>query len=692
MEEDIDANRILTRTYSIHQRPTKNSLKELVFKNLTNNSKKIRNSTQFLISQWHRIYLAQITYIANNLDQYIDKFSIDDREKICKHLYYTKNKDNMEKVISTSHPSEELNELFNTSYKTLSIDTPKFQPSNYMSIRDELNIFKEMQNNNIILKKYNDDSIDEYVLNMMSVLEKDSINKEETKRKEIEKSNNLENESKKKTKLIDKKDAKRTKKSLKIKKPIKSKKDTDNEKTDIIMSSFPRFTILDLYIKMYYKEGKLIGSQCVQQTIKKVLEAYKSFFKKRVNDKKTKKPKYLKKEHFNVVFQNNSFNIIDMGKQKREFKKKIKNKKKARKKKIFRNKKDVRLRLSLGLGFKKEFDYNKIRNIDQLNKRIGGQKLEKSFIYIKLNKSFTKLNIIEVELKPIYDGLAFKICIKYEKENQIDKIGSEKRDTEKSCLQKASIDTGIVNLITMYIPEKRPLIISGTPIVSLNKHFKKRLANLHSTESKSKDKKEKEEIRNTINKTWIKREHTIKDMFHKITTKIITACGINDVTELVIGYNKNWKQKVKMGKKNNFNFHYIPYRMLLNQLFYKGEEKGIKVIEVKESYTSKCDAFNLEEIRRQKKYSGKRIKRGLFISKDGTKLNGDVNGAINIMRKYIDIYFPEKTETLNGIIKKTKSSICFPWKIKNMQTLVGCLKDTNIMTTAKSINNVRELK
>ena len=60
-------------------------------------------------------------------------------------------------------------------------------------------------------------------------------------------------------------------------------------------------------------------------------------------------------------------------------------------------------------------------------------------------------------------------------------------------------------------------------------------------------------------------------------------------------------------------------------------------------------------------------------------------GAINIMRKYIDLYFPEKTETLNGIIKKTKSSICFPWKIKNMQTLVGCLKETNIMTTAKLI-------
>ncbi len=32
-------------------------------------------------------------------------------------------------------------------------------------------------------------------------------------------------------------------------------------------------------------------------------------------------------------------------------------------------------------------------------------------------------------------------------------------------------------------------------------------------------------------------------------------------------------------------------------------------------------------------YSGKRIKRGLYRSKDGTLINADVNGAYNILRK-----------------------------------------------------------
>jgi len=36
------------------------------------------------------------------------------------------------------------------------------------------------------------------------------------------------------------------------------------------------------------------------------------------------------------------------------------------------------------------------------------------------------------------------------------------------------------------------------------------------------------------------------------------------------------------------------------------------VIEVEESYTSKCDALALESIQKHKKYLSKRVKRGLF--------------------------------------------------------------------------------
>ncbi|WP_041637630.1 hypothetical protein [Anoxybacillus flavithermus] len=41
----------------------------------------------------------------------------------------------------------------------------------------------------------------------------------------------------------------------------------------------------------------------------------------------------------------------------------------------------------------------------------------------------------------------------------------------------------------------------------------------------------------------------------------------------------------------------------------------------------------MEEIKKQKQYKGKRIKRGLFQSEKGTFIHADVNGAYNIMRK-----------------------------------------------------------
>ena len=141
------------------------------------------------------------------------------------------------------------------------------------------------------------------------------------------------------------------------------------------------------------------------------------------------------------------------------------------------------------------------------------------------------------------------------------------------------------------------------------------------------------------------------------------------INELILGYNINWKQNLNIGKKNNFNFHYIPYKKLINFLFYKGEQNGIQIKETEESYTSKCDAFALEEIKKHDSYTGKRIKRGLFRSKDGTLLNADVNGAINIMRKYCYKTYNNLKDSLNMFIKQSKSFICNPIKLSSIEIL-----------------------
>ena len=62
---------------------------------------------------------------------------------------------------------------------------------------------------------------------------------------------------------------------------------------------------------------------------------------------------------------------------------------------------------------------------------------------------------------------------------------------------------------------------------------------------------------------------------------------------------------------------------------------GVTVIRTEESYTSKCDALALEGIYKQIKYSGKRTRRGMFVSSTGKSINADINGALNILRKYL---------------------------------------------------------
>ncbi len=61
----------------------------------------------------------------------------------------------------------------------------------------------------------------------------------------------------------------------------------------------------------------------------------------------------------------------------------------------------------------------------------------------------------------------------------------------------------------------------------------------------------------------------------------------------------------------------------------------LKVKLTVESYTSKCSALELEPLKKQKNYLGKRIKRGLFKTSSSKLINADLNGSLNIGRKVV---------------------------------------------------------
>ena len=131
----------------------------------------------------------------------------------------------------------------------------------------------------------------------------------------------------------------------------------------------------------------------------------------------------------------------------------------------------------------------------------------------------------------------------------------------------------------------------------------------------------------------LKRNRRIADYFHRVTKLVVLYCKMWEIDVLVIGRNKNWKQGINLGARNNQMFVNIPFHRLWKMLKYKAEEAGITVIEVEEDYTSICSLLDRESIEHHEVYMGKRIKRGLFRTAKGGLINADVNGAGNTIRK-----------------------------------------------------------
>ncbi|NEZ88095.1 transposase, partial [Clostridium botulinum] len=101
----------------------------------------------------------------------------------------------------------------------------------------------------------------------------------------------------------------------------------------------------------------------------------------------------------------------------------------------------------------------------------------------------------------------------------------------------------------------------------------------------------------------------------------------------IIGNNKDWKRESSMSKKVNQSFVGIPHQLLIEKIQYKAENVGLNVIITEESYTSGTSFLDNEEPIKENYNKSRRVFRGLFISNKGIKINSDVNGSYQIMKK-----------------------------------------------------------
>jgi putative transposase len=97
---------------------------------------------------------------------------------------------------------------------------------------------------------------------------------------------------------------------------------------------------------------------------------------------------------------------------------------------------------------------------------------------------------------------------------------------------------------------------------------------------------------------------------------------------LIVGFNPGIKQEINIGSRTNQNFVQIPFHTLRNKIKSLCERYGLIYKEQEESYTSKSsyldgDYLPIYNADKQTTYqfSGKRIKRGLYRSKQGHLIN-----------------------------------------------------------------------
>lgn len=336
------------------------------------------------------------------------------------------------------------------------------------------------------------------------------------------------------------------------------------------------------YAKAYHlvkdsEPYKLLPSQVAQQTMKIVERNFRSFFhvlkerKKGNYNRPVKPPKYLPKNgHFILIFPYQSFRV-----------------------------KEDRIILTLGKNFAEKY---------------GVKHLE-----IPLPKNVKGHRIKEIRILPRYNALWFEVEYVYE-------VLPEERDLDRS--KYLAIDLGLDNFATCVSTTGTAFIIEGRGLKSFNRWWTKEKAKLQSQY-------DKQGIKFGRKMAWLlkKRKNVVNDFMNKAVSYIVNYCLENGIGNVVIGELKGVKQNTDLGRRNNQNFHYIPYGLFKQKLKAKCERYGINYIEVDEAYTSKVDALALEPIEKREKYLGKRVKRGLFQSSAGVLINADVNGALNILRK-----------------------------------------------------------
>ena len=341
---------------------------------------------------------------------------------------------------------------------------------------------------------------------------------------------------------------------------------------------------------------KNLPSQTAQEVLKQLEESYKSYF--------TLRKKYPESNYRPPRFKNNLIDITFL--------------------------KDA---------IKSENGVLRLTIPKQLKTYLKSQeKIESEYIYLKVNR-FDKLKKIKtIEIKFI-DEKSFAVIAVYE-----DREIELKSDNGKYL----SIDLGIKNPFTCFDSSKgNAFIVNG--FLRATHYYDKKIAYYQSINAAQQAKTgvKYPKLSKRVKKLYEKKSYSVFNFIHKASRTIAEYCYENDINTVVIGDIKGIRStsdgKGRNIGRNNQQLHSLPYDLIYQKLEYKLKRMGIRLIKVKEAYSSSC-LPDSEKV--SKSYADKslRVKRGLIKDNKDRIFNADAVGAYNILR----LYFQKTEKTAIG--------------------------------------------
>lgn len=161
----------------------------------------------------------------------------------------------------------------------------------------------------------------------------------------------------------------------------------------------------------------------------------------------------------------------------------------------------------------------------------------------ELKKGIIKLSKTNICFKTrVPVGSINQVCV-VPKPNKVIVIEVVYTVQEKEVLKNSNIlgiDLGVNNLATcVNTVNTDKFIVNGKPLKYMNQFFNKKRATLMSYVGNK-------GTSNRIQKLTNKRNNKVKNYLHKASKYIINYCLTNDISTVVVGHNKEWKQKVSV--------------------------------------------------------------------------------------------------------------------------------------------------